>query len=381
MCGLVGVAGNLEFRDEALLRRLLLFDYLRGPDSTGLAAIRNDGTPKIAKLASHPIDLFDSTSFKSTLSGAQSKAFLGHNRSATKGAVNGLNAHPFTFGNITGAHNGTLTYGSQWDLEDALGEKYDVDSMAIFAAINALGVEETIGMLQEGSTSADGAWALTWHDKEDNSLNFLRNAHRPLWYAFTDDFRRIIWASEWKFIDAAISTGTGGFKINTEGKDNVGYFQFEKDVHYKFDLDVLSAGGKTRPKPLVKALKGKEPVAAKPGRQDPFGRDSMHHIGTPSGGSDGKTTQTIRKSKSSSSEPGNVVHLFGTASDPFAGIITRVKFDELAKYGCSFCSSTIEYGDLGVTVFEKDDIVLCNKCSGGKSEAMRVYVSDIEAFK
>src|SRR3546814_15939897 len=44
MCGHVGIAGKMELKDEALMRRLLVFDYFRGPDSTGFAALRKDGT-------------------------------------------------------------------------------------------------------------------------------------------------------------------------------------------------------------------------------------------------------------------------------------------------------------------------------------------------
>jgi hypothetical protein len=50
MCGHVGVAGDLALKDEALMKRLLIFDYLRGPDSTGLAAIETTATPASPRL-------------------------------------------------------------------------------------------------------------------------------------------------------------------------------------------------------------------------------------------------------------------------------------------------------------------------------------------
>ena len=43
MCGLVGVAGDLEYKTESLFR-LLVFDYFRGTDSTGAAWLRRTVT-------------------------------------------------------------------------------------------------------------------------------------------------------------------------------------------------------------------------------------------------------------------------------------------------------------------------------------------------
>ena len=95
MCGLVGVAGALEFKDESLFKRMLVFDYFRGTDSTGVAWLKNTGNSDIVKLPSHPLDLFGMKKFDSGLMGSNSIVFLGHNRAATMGKVNGINAHPF----------------------------------------------------------------------------------------------------------------------------------------------------------------------------------------------------------------------------------------------------------------------------------------------
>lgn len=152
MCGLVGIAGNLLYQDEFTMKRLLMADYFRGPDSTGFAAIRTNGDAFVAKLASNPIDLFNQKNFDTALNGNASRAFIGHNRAATRGKVVSANAHPFHFGSIVGAHNGTLDQES-WDrLEEKLGEKYTVDSMALIAAIDKLGIEKTIKLCNEGKT-------------------------------------------------------------------------------------------------------------------------------------------------------------------------------------------------------------------------------------
>src|SRR3546814_12623264 len=62
--------------------------------------------------------LFPDTTLCRSLSGYNSKAFIGHNRAATLGKVNGLNAHPFRYDNIMGAHNGTLDTQSWLRLEE-----------------------------------------------------------------------------------------------------------------------------------------------------------------------------------------------------------------------------------------------------------------------
>lgn len=366
MCGLVGIAGKLTVKDEATMKRLFLLDFFRGPDSTGLAAVRGDGNIHVSKLASHPIDLFDSARFKTALSGYNSKIFLGHNRYATKGKVNANNAHPYHYGDIVGAHNGTLSITSWRALEKAVGEDFEVDSQAIIAAIAAIGIAETVPLLQ-------GAWSLTWYDKADNTLNFLRNDERPLWYAYTKDFDRIFWASEWPAIDAATKMSAAPAYELYHDEKMFRFWQTEVDLHYKFDMDAFK-DSKLDVKPTVVQRKGKEAPPASSGSYDPFNRGDWNQPHSPyvppkSGGStstSGKDS-TISPSKSflpKKDKPiDNVVNLFGTRLNPLAGMISEEKFAELAKYGCSWCQSDVDYHDVGVTIYERDDILLCPECS------------------
>jgi hypothetical protein len=298
-CGLVGVAGKLEFRDEALMRRLLVLDYFRGVDSTGMAAIRADDSLHLAKIASHPIDLFDTGKFKAALSGHNSKAFIGHNRAATKGGVNAVNAHPFECGHIIGAHNGTLDRLSWNRLQDASGEKFDVDSHAIFKAIEVIGIDETVKLMEEGSTSVDGAWSLVWFDLKENTLNFLRNKHRPLWYAYTKNFDRVFWASEHEMIRTATEMSTNPYEIfmNTEG---FRYFATQENWLYQFDMAKMRKATGGRPKPKVRELKGREPIRSYAGNVSNFPQRTPHG----SSGS-GQSTTTSTGSKTSSDETGS----------------------------------------------------------------------------
>jgi DNA-directed RNA polymerase subunit RPC12/RpoP len=374
MCGHVGVAGDLISKEETLMKKLLMFDYFRGPDSTGLAAIRSDGSVKIAKAAASPPELFYDTRFREALNGNQSRAFIGHNRLATRGVVNPFNAHPFQFNHITGAHNGTLETSCKWKCEDLAGEKFDVDSQALFAAIAAVGVDNVIPHLKSCDTASNSsAWALVWHDKNDGTINFLRNQHRPLWYGFEKGFKRLMWASTWEILDNAVRMDPCTYDMYVEDETRFKYWPFEADVHYSIELAELKKGSTERPKFTAKPLKGKEPVAASgtTGNADPFGF-RRRHTSTGNGSttnSPGKSQSgTSTKAKKQSNAPVQFLHLLGDIGAPYAGWIKEDRFNEMAKYGCSWCGTSVDYGEAGVTIYDRDDMVLCPGCSGHVKE-------------
>ena len=380
MCGLVGIAGNLLYQDEFTMKRLLLFDYFRGEHSTGMAAIRTGGQAVIAKIDSNPINLFDMGQFKAALNGANSRAFIGHNRQATRGAVNTANAHPFQVDHIIGAHNGTLDYQSVNRLEAELGEKFAVDSLALIAGIAKLGIEKTIKLCTEGKDAKDGAWAIVWYDQNDGTLNFLRNQHRPLFYAFEVGFKRMFWASEWWMIREAMDESTNKYKQYTEKTDkgNVGFFRFEPDIHYKFDLAALCAGSNKRPKPKSKKLKGREPEAPKaviPFQQTGFqirernketSGTTTQGAGTQNSAQTSGSGLTPITSTTNHSEPRKCIQLIGVPEHPYANIINQMHFEQFAAHGCAWCTKPVKYGDLGITIFERDGRVLCRECTGTK---------------
>lgn len=375
MCGLVGIAGNLMARDDTTMKRLLVYDYFRGPDSTGLASIRGNGDVRLAKLAGDPITLFDSNKFKKAQEGV-SRVYMGHNRAATRGLINNYNAHPFEIDHIVGAHNGTLDQTS-WDrLEDAIGEKFAVDSEALIAAIAKLGIKDAIELCTEGKTSDTGAWSLTWYDGYEGSINFLRNMHRPMWLASTKDHKRLYWASEFWMLDAAGKADNIEFR--TEGEKEYSFFPTEIDIHYKFDVGLLMTATE-QVKPVVKEIKGREPpqavVSAFPIR--PL---SEHGNGCGFGSQivTRETLTTTSPGTTRPSTPDNVLHWLGTDAHPLAGYIDKEKFEVLAKYGCSWCQADVYFGEEGVTIYERDDMLLCPTCSGHEKNVdvpSRIYVS------
>lgn len=145
--------------------------------------MRNEA--EIRKLAIDPINFLDLSSVKSMIN-VQATALIGHNRHATQGAVNNNNAHPFTHGDITLAHNGTLT--NKWQLErDFKAPKFDTDSELVCWLIDNYELEAVIPELK-------GAFALTWWDSRDSTMNIIRNDERPLHVAGVGC--NVYWASE-----------------------------------------------------------------------------------------------------------------------------------------------------------------------------------------
>lgn len=186
------MAGNITPKEEKMMRVLLVLDTLRGEHSTGLAAIARYTDPLIAKSVGPAHDLFDTAQYTRAMA-RQNKVFIGHNRYATTGKINRASAHPFEFGDIIGAHNGTLTNKGGLDG----GHNFEVDSQALYNHISKHGVQDAVNKV-------GGAWALTWWDGADKTLNVLRNKERPLYLAPSKDDKTVFWASEhWMLIVAA----------------------------------------------------------------------------------------------------------------------------------------------------------------------------------
>jgi hypothetical protein len=376
MCGLVGIAGDLSLQDEGTMKRLLIYDYFRGPDSTGFAALRKSGDVHLSKIASHPLDLFGLNKFTTALSGYNSSVFLGHNRAATRGKVNGVNAHPFQYDHIVGAHNGTLDQASWKRLNAVLGYDTDVDSQAIIACIAKIGIEDTVKLMEEGRNSLDGAWALTWFDLKDNTLNFLRNKHRPLWYGYTKNFKKLFWASEWKMIDAAVNLAPPNNSYDMyECKEGWRFWAMQEDWWYRFDLKALTSGSDAQPKPRVKELKGREPapVVSSAGSapfQGGWGQTTNSHGTTTTG-----TTTDIDHTPKMLKIPNC------TDENPFGDFLSVDRFSSMVRTGCSWCSENIPDDAKGIIIYDMTGQVLCQECSGNK-DTTRIYTcrAEIEAF-
>ncbi len=240
MCGLVGVAGLVDLDVKKVMENLLVMDQLRGKHSVGVASMNHNGRVSVLKKAIPVADYLDLKQWADLKLGTVN-CMIGHNRYATQGAINSNNAHPFTHGTITGAHNGTLR--NQWLLPDA--NMFDVDSDNIMHAINEQGMRQTAGEL-------DGAFALTWWDTETNKLFMCRNDERSLFYAYANDRKTLIWASEMHMLIAA--THRNGLEI--EGPYDVAI--------NKLHAFAVPLGFQAQAKPFPKVVVSELPVYVRP---------------------------------------------------------------------------------------------------------------------
>ncbi len=237
MCGLVGVVGNLFEKDKRMFETLLKLDTIRGPHSTGVARVGDDGKVGLVKEVGTPWDLiqYQNAEFYNgcdrKVIGGSMKVLMGHNRWATIGAVNADNAHPFHVGKIVGAHNGTLLAHSQRKL--FRHEHLGTDSEAVMSNLNEHGVEDTFGKLE-------GAWALTWYNTEEDTFNIVRNKERPLYYSYNKKGDVLYYASEpWMIFTAAE-------RHDVELSDPDRVFSFAVDTHYKWKVGPSTGFGAIR---------------------------------------------------------------------------------------------------------------------------------------
>lgn len=185
---------NIIQKDREAFKFMLHLDIHRGKDSTGVAIVNAQGNWDLIKRAGNAWDLFGLKAFDDIMRYGGRYAYIGHNRAATKGKVNNINAHPFEMADVVGAHNGTIR--GQHRLID--NTDFEVDSENIFHSIQEIGVNQTLDVL-------DGAYALSYWDKRDSQLVLLRNNERPLWFCFSEDYRNVYWASEKWILTVALS--------------------------------------------------------------------------------------------------------------------------------------------------------------------------------
>lgn len=155
MCGIFGAVGR-NF-DPHIVRHLATLNKDRGSSSTGFF---NSEGRVVKDSQSSTSFLMDEEPTKFINRAAEkSWALIGHTRAPTRGAVNKKNAHPFSYGDIVGVHNGVI---------DAPAE-YDVDSMYIFDQLSKHNPEE----YQEALKDVGGTYVVAWFDDRTGNICIL----------------------------------------------------------------------------------------------------------------------------------------------------------------------------------------------------------------
>lgn len=188
MCGHVGVLSrNMMKRHLDFFEQALYADMFRGEDGTGVAFINEKFDVSQMKKAIGAKDFIDLTPYSRMMKskGLSSKFIMGHNRWATRGGVSNDTSHPFHYGDIIMAHNGSLR--AQWRLPDDID--FSVDSENIAHSLSKIGVAPTIELLE-------GSYSLVWADTKKQTVNFIRNKERPMYFGLTKDKKTILYASE-----------------------------------------------------------------------------------------------------------------------------------------------------------------------------------------
>jgi hypothetical protein len=234
MCGIVGVAGTgpASHQMKEFFCQLLHADVIRGHHATGVAAIDTINRSLVVekKAIASPDFLKEKEPMENLFAVRHNfNIYIGHNRWATSGAKDDDdNAHPFIHGDIVGVHNGSLRKQSRLDDH----KDFVVDSDNLFYQLNKTGLDDMI-------SKADGAYALVWYDRKDNTLNFLRNDERPLAIAKLSN-GYWVWASEIGMLRWLVKRHKQlAFESKTEtqeGGASIKYdtiFNLEKGVHMK----------------------------------------------------------------------------------------------------------------------------------------------------
>lgn len=236
MCGLVGMAGNIMSNEKKMFRDMLIFDQVRGFDSTGVAVIKgitdkNNKRFDVDKEVGTPTNLWEYGysplfSARGIIEGWP-HAIIGHNRAATVGKVNRDNAHPFIIGDIVGVHNGSLRIYK--DLAGA--DTYDVDSQALFNNIDINGIEHTW-------KNFVGAAALVYWNDKDETLNFIRNDERPLVFAESEKKDCLFWASEAWMIQ--IAAQRAGVEMARNEQGSIVFKSLPSDILHTYKINATN---------------------------------------------------------------------------------------------------------------------------------------------
>lgn len=372
MCGLVGMVGTLDYKHRRAMKELLFLNSLRGKDSTGISCIHRNRSISTRKLTVPGYDFIEHPMVEKAME-IGDQLWIGHGRHKTQGEINKANAHPFEVldddGDVLliGAHNGTLQ--NKYEIERILNNKFDTDSEGIF---NLLVHEDNF---RNAINRLRGAWSLVFWDPTTDTINFVRNEERPLVYAFSEDRRVMVWASEaWMLINAC---ARNDIKLQ---KNDAGKSCYLTLTNHLYSLEIPQArdaalpelrreGGYEGAKSLVSRFQGNRQgyyggYGGEPWWNDDELDDNIRYS-VPRAKDEQKTgSQTKEETKETSKNSKEKVeidlfdartHIHGYMNQP----VSKQAVEEYKKAGCVWCGDEIRNN---AYTFLDEKELLCYHC-------------------
>ena len=229
MCGIFGFAKTSGHQTEnqletlkSVLTELADESSIRGTDSTGMSIIQPDSRQTYKTLLDSSTlvttgdwdELLDSINIDTTIA-------IGHVRLATHGVIKTRNAHPFTVGDVVGAHNGIIHNYNK--VAKSLGKSVEVDSQVIFASLNR-------NKMKNAFEDIDGDFAITWIKESNRKIHLARESGRPMYVAYWKKARILLWASTKDILD--VSMTKAGLRLPTS--------KVAEDYIHTYDTDNFS---------------------------------------------------------------------------------------------------------------------------------------------
>ncbi len=320
MCGLIGIAGDITYKTMKAFDNLLKVGSLRGEHSAGVGVIHDDNTYTLVKDIGTGFDLANNPLYTSAIKNIHDiQCIIGHNRAATIGRINKFNAHPFVSGMILGAHNGTLK--NKGSLTD--NSKFETDSETIINHINInKNPIKTLELLR-------GAYALTWFDFNEQTINFARNYERDLYFCYIEK-TTIMWCSE---------------------KDMLEFVLLRNSVEYD-DILLLKVGKIFSANIDDKGIIEKEVKTFTPAKDVAYSSMYDHNKGL--------NTKPINRKVLPFNRP--------ATKAPNTKHMSKKAFNAHTRGGtCAWCDATILFKDRNKILFLIEEGALCTSCCADKA--------------
>jgi predicted glutamine amidotransferase len=354
MCGLVGMVGTLEHKHKAAMFDLFFLDTLRGRDSTGLSVVDKNNNVLTRKMTVPGYEFIEFPVVRNAMS-HHDRVWMGHNRFKTTGDVSRANAHPFevldTDGDVllVGAHNGTLH--NKYALEDKLKEKFETDSEALF---NWFAEAHTY---KDAVAALRGAWSLTWWDPTTDTFHFLRNAERPMTYAYTKDRKVLVYASEpWMIINAC---RRNGIELDANEK-GLSCAATNIDTLYTLDLPE----GRDKELPELRREVGFTGAPVNNFRSSNYwwgeGYDDPNVDEKPKKAAEKGTEKATTARAPYVKPPVTTLVSFGNVKGFNGKFINDKDYADIKAKGCGWCGDELESGM--VVAWMDEETLVCNRC-------------------